>query len=329
MNNLPFRKITLADKEEIQSYTFKSYSRNCDLNFMNLCSWQFLYNTEFAVAHGWLVFRFYADGHLAYMLPCQKRDPHDILQLILEDSRRLERPFLMLGVCENFIPLIDNAMPGVFHFSHDRDYTDYIYDRDALATLAGKRLQAKRNHANRFAKTYPNYEYRELTSDLIPLCRQLEAKWQTSKLDNDSEAAYENELRSMNFVFEHWEELDSVGGCIFVDGQMAAFTFGAKINDTTFDVCVEKADTNYDGIYAVINRDFVRSLPANFIFINREEDLGITGLRQAKLSYHPSILLHKYSAMERQPLSNGLANFRHFRTAVGVNVVSPHKGNAE
>ena len=131
MNNLPFRKITLADKEEIQSYTFKSYSRNCDLNFMNLCSWQFLYNTEFAVAHGWLVFRFYADGHLAYMLPCQKRDPHDILQLILEDSRRLERPFLMLGVCENFIPLIDNAMPGVFHFSHDRDYTDYIYDRDA------------------------------------------------------------------------------------------------------------------------------------------------------------------------------------------------------
>ena len=135
MNNLPFRKITLADKEEIQSYTFKSYSRNCDLNFMNLCSWQFLYNTEFAVAHGWLVFRFYADGHLAYMLPCQKRDPHDILQLILEDSRRLERPFLMLGVCENFIPLIDNAMPGVFHFSHDRDYTDYIYDRDALATL--------------------------------------------------------------------------------------------------------------------------------------------------------------------------------------------------
>ena len=73
MNNLPFRKITLADKEEIQSYTFKSYSRNCDLNFMNLCSWQFLYNTEFAVAHGWLVFRFYADGHLAYMLPCQKR----------------------------------------------------------------------------------------------------------------------------------------------------------------------------------------------------------------------------------------------------------------
>ena len=79
MNNLPFRKITLADKEEIQSYTFKSYSRNCDLNFMNLCSWQFLYNTEFAVAHGWLVFRFYADGHLAYMLPCQKRDPHDIL----------------------------------------------------------------------------------------------------------------------------------------------------------------------------------------------------------------------------------------------------------
>ena len=318
MNDLSFRRITLADKEVIQGFTFTSSSHNCDLNFMNLCSWQFLYNTEYAVVGSWLVFRFYTDGHLAYMLPRQKGDPQEILSLMLDDSRRLEHPFLMLGVCENFIPQIDRAMPEFFHFSHDRDYTDYIYDRDALASLAGKRLQPKRNHVNKFVKAYPDYVFRSITPDIIPLCRELEVKWKETKKGDEEDADYENERRSMNFVFDHWDELDAIGGCIFVGGKLVAFTFGAKINDITFDVCVEKADTEYDGAYAVINRDFVRSLPENIRLINREEDLGIAGLRQAKLSYQPSILLHKYTVMERRPLSDGQKYFVNFRRASGA-----------
>lgn len=318
MNDLSFRRITLADKEVIQGFTFTSSSHNCDLNFMNLCSWQFLYNTEYAIVGSWLVFRFYTDGHLAYMLPRQKGDPQEILSLMLDDSRRLEHPFLMLGVCENFIPQIDRVMPEFFHFSHDRDYTDYIYDRDALASLAGKRLQPKRNHVNKFVKAYPDYVFRSITPDIIPLCRELEVKWKETKKGDEEDADYENERRSMNFVFDHWDELDAIGGCIFVGGKLVAFTFGAKINDTTFDVCVEKADTEYDGAYAVINRDFVRSLPENFRLINREEDLGIAGLRQAKLSYQPSILLHKYTVMERRPLSDGRKYFANFRRVSGA-----------
>ncbi len=311
MERLRFRKITVADKETVQSVTFRSRSQNCDLNFVNLCSWQFLYGTELAMADGWPVFRFLTRGRTAYMLPFLESNPKPVLQLMLDDARRQGRPFLMLGVCEDFIPVIDRAMPGVFRFTHDRDYTDYVYSRNALATLAGRHLQAKRNHVNKFVKEYPGYEFRRLTPDLIPMCRELETIWNISKHDPAAASAYENERRSMEFVFNHWEEIGPTGGCIFAEGSLVAFTYGAQINGDTFDVCVEKADTRYDGAFAAINRDFVRSLPGNFAYINREEDLGISGLRQAKLSYQPAVLLHKYSVTERRPCIGGQAEASH------------------
>lgn len=314
MAGINFRRLTIADKALVQSFTFKLRLQICDLNFMNLCSWQFLYDTELAVIGDWLVFRFYADGHLAYMLPCGGGFPRDILTLLLEDSRQLGHPFLMLGVCEDFVPCIGRAMPGTFHFSHNRDYSDYIYDRNALSTLAGKALQAKRNHVNRFLAAYPDYEFRHLTQQEIPLCRELELRWQHDKQGTNPVAeAYENERRSMNFVFDHWDELDSMGGCLFVNNRLVAFTFGSKINENSFNVCVEKADIRYEGAYAVINRDFVRSLPPEYLYINREEDLGINGLRQAKSSYRPLRLLHKYSVTELEPLKNGIEYFKDFK----------------
>ena len=100
----------------------------------------------------------------------------------------------------------------------------------------------------------------------------------------------------------HWNELDACGGVLRVNGQMVAFTYGAPVNHDTFDVCMEKADTNCEGAFAFINRSFVQSLPEKFIYINREDDLGIPGLRQSKLSYHPSLLLHKYTVMTRHPM---------------------------
>ena len=99
----------------------------------------------------------------------------------------------------------------------------------------------------------------------------------------------------MRRVFKHWDTLQPLGGILLVEGRLVAFTFGGPINHDTFDVCVEKADLNYDGAYAVINREFVRSLPPQYSLINREEDLGLEGLRRAKQSYNPRILLDKYT----------------------------------
>lgn len=130
----------------------------------------------------------------------------------------------------------------------------------------------------------------------------LEEKWSQQKTENSEREGYADERRSMRYVLNHWSELDGHGGALLVGGKLVAFTFGAAVNHDTFDVCVEKADTEYDGAFAMINREFARSLPPRFVYVNREEDLGISGLRKAKLSYHPAILLHKYAIMVKHPM---------------------------
>ena len=95
----------------------------------------------------------------------------------------------------------------------------------------------------------------------------------------------------METIFSNWDALGMIGGSIFVDGCMVAFTYGAAVTTDTFDVCVEKADRHVEGVFAIINQQFAEHLPEQYIYLNREEDMGIPGLRQAKLSYHPEILL--------------------------------------
>ncbi len=105
----------------------------------------------------------------------------------------------------------------------------------------------------------------------------------------------------MQRAFEHFEELEMIGGCIYVGDKLVAFTYGSAVNDHTFDTHVEKADTDYDGAFTIINKLFAQHLPERFTLINREEDLGIDGLRQSKLSYHPAVIQHKFAAIHLHP----------------------------
>lgn len=289
---LTFKEITLQDKDLIQSFTLDSPRRNCDLSFTNLCSWRFLYHTKYAVYDGFLILRFYAEDELAYMMPVGNGDLRKVLEKIIEDAREQGKPFIMLGVCPVMKEDIESAMPGQFTFTSDRDYADYIYLREDLATLKGKKFQSKRNHINRFLKTYTDYEYKPITPELIPECLALEAEW--CRANNcQEEKALAAERESLTYALNHFEELGLSGGVLHVNGKIAAFTFGAPINRQTFDVCVEKADTEIEGAYTMINFEFARHIPGQYIYINREEDLGIEGLRKAKLSYQPEIILEK------------------------------------
>lgn len=101
----------------------------------------------------------------------------------------------------------------------------------------------------------------------------------------------QDERRFMTVALSHMEELGLTGGVLHVNGRIAAFTFGAPINDETFDTCVEKADTDIEGSYTMINYEFANHIPEQYIYVNREEDLGLEGLRKAKLSYQPETIL--------------------------------------
>ena len=212
---------------------------------------------------------------------------------MIAEAEAMEVPFCILGVSPKMKDELDAVMPGRFNYVINRDYADYIYLRSDLASLKGNKLQPKRNHVNKFIRNYPDFTYHELTPEFVPQCLAFERQWERRNVTPEEAQALEDERKSMTFALTHFDRLDLRGAFICVNGKMAAFTFGAAINDSTFDVCVEKADTDIEGVYAMINYEFSRHLPENYVYINREEDLGLEGLRKAKLSYQPCEILEK------------------------------------
>lgn len=302
---LIYHPVTVADRNLLINRTIPLCGMNCDLNFMNISSWQFRYHTEVAQWRTHLVFRFLADGHVAYMSAFDKTDVQSLLSVLLEESERDGHPFLLMGVCESTLPLFEAAMPGFFVYEYDRDYCDYIYRRENLCNLSGKKLQPKRNFINRFRTRNPDYVYRPLEPADFEACLLLDKEWMNSGKEADEEEDTHAERRSIKYVFANWKELQGTGGVVYVNDKLVAYTYGAPISDTVFDVCVEKADTSVEGAYATINHEFVCHLPEQYEFINREEDLGIEGLRKSKLSYQPEIVLKKYAVMAKHHFVHG------------------------
>ena len=311
---LRFNRITPDDKDLIQSYTLRGLRQGCDLSFATIFGWAFLFNTEWAEAEGCLFLRFHFGGQLAYMVPIKKPDDapdarpgchydseclRRVVELASRDAAANGQPLQLVSVQNHIVDMLDSLFPDRFDTVRNRDYADYIYARERLVNLSGKKLQSKRNFVNRFKKTYPQYEYRALTPELIPECLRLEQLWREKSGYIDADDSTTQALRALSRQLANWDKLGLSGGTIWVDGQLVAFTYGNPVNETTFDVCVEKADTDYEGAFNIINNEFVRRLPEQYTHINREEDMGVEGLRKAKLSYHPETILEKSRLYER------------------------------
>lgn len=302
---IEFKPIQVEDKKVITSFTFPSEYKNCDFSFANMCSWRFYYGSEYAVVDGFLVIRFWIEDskRIAYMFPVGKGNVANVIDRMEEDSTANGHPLCILGVTPDSKATLEKYLPGDFLYIPERDYFDYIYLREDLSTLKGKKFQAKRNHINKFKNRYP-YQYLPLSDELIPKCLELETKWYKANRTEEDAEDLRHEKTSLTFALEHFKELGILGGAITVDSQIVAFTYGSPINHNTFGVHVEKADINFEGAFSLINQEFASHIPEQYIYINREEDLGIPGLRQAKLSYNPTILLDKCAVVKRRDREN-------------------------
>jgi hypothetical protein len=268
-----------------------------------MCSWRFLYESEYAAEDGFLFVRFYVEEkgrkRLAYMFPVGNGNLKMAIEHLEKDAESKGYSLLILGVTPESKIKINALFPDNFTYLTERDYFDYIYLREDLATLKGKKFQPKRNHINKFKKRY-EYTYMPIHQDIIPQCMEVERIWCKANFNENDRENLTNEHRSMTFAMNHFNELGISGGAIVADGKIIAFTYGSPINKNTFGIHVEKADIHYEGIFSVINREFASRIPTQYLYINREEDLGIPGLRQSKLSYHPVILLEKNAAIKRR-----------------------------
>lgn len=293
-----FKPITIADKELITSYILPADEQDCDFSFANLCSWHFMTGSSYAILHRQLILRFlHPDGGFEYFMPFGEGDLLPVIEDLEAYCRLLNEPLRLKGVLPAMQEKLEQYYPASFEYSSDRDYYDYIYKRQDLAELKGKHYQPKRNHVNKFRKEY-EFTYEPLTPDNIPECLQFESEWciKHGYIENEN---IRNERRALTFALHHFRELGLTGALIRTAGKLAAFTFGAPINHQTFGVHYEKADINIDGVYSAINQLFAAHLPEQYVYLNREEDLGIPGLRQAKMSYHPCLLLEKARAIKK------------------------------
>lgn len=294
---IEFKEIKIEDKDLIKSYLNKVNYRICDLSFPNIFSWKKIFNTSFAIIDDFLVIKFNKDGSDPYyLMPIGNGDKREIISFLIEYSKQNSQEFRFASITQDMQDEIEAVLPNTFEFVEDRDYCDYIYKVENLISLSGKKLHAKRNHINKFKSSY-TYQYEDITKDNIEECVELHYEW--CKINNcDGSDKYMNdETCAVKCMLKHFFDLDVYGGAIRIEGKLVAFTIGSKISQDTFDIHVEKALYEYNGIYPAINQFFLEKNSGGLEFVNREEDLGKEGLRKSKLSYYPFILLEKKTAI--------------------------------
>ena len=291
---LEFRTISLDDRERINTALRLSDFRGCEYSFANNLAWRRLADSKIAFYEDFYICCAFdtEDGVPHFVLPAGKGSYERVIREMQLFSSSIGKPLVITGVTDDSLEMFNELFSGGFTVTHDRDGSDYIYSTADLISLSGRKYHQKRNHLARFNETDHSFSLisEKDFDECIEFCTNT-YNYKNSYGDHSSVA----EQFAINTYFSYFGELGLVGGIIRIDGRIAALAIGEPLNSDTFCVHIEKADTSYNGIYAGINNCFAKSAAADFRYINREEDLGIEGLRKSKLSYHPAFLLDKYT----------------------------------
>lgn len=293
---LDFQSLKPEQKAEYDAILKACEGRGCEYSFANL----YLWGRQKAVFHeSNLAFFSQFNRKSVYLFPVGTGDLKATLDAIIHDAQVRGIPCRLTGLVAQDCELLERLYPGCFRFHTDRDTFDYIYNVEELATLAGRKFQKKRNHLNKFRQNHPDARFLPLNADTLPLAVELLNTWYTQRAANDPTADFHMEQAALSRALKNPEALDLEGLVLIEDGKALAMTLGSALNETTFDVHFEKALEDVDGSYAAINNAFANYLHEKYPqlqWLNREDDLGIEGLRKAKLSYCPDHLVEKHWA---------------------------------
>ena len=291
---LDFHPLCLEDKPLLDAVAAAEGSRSADFCFGSMFLWDEKFKQEVAEFQGYplVLCRAYAQPIFPYPVGCG--DPGPLIEAMERYARAEGFPLVIRGLERRHMEALEAMYPGGFAFTEDRDYFDYLYEAERLETLAGKKLHGKRNHIHHFTEEH-DWRFERLTPAHFPACRALLDRW-AATAENAGDSV-EGEHRAIERAFAHYGALGLLGGALFAEGELVAFTIGEKLAPDTFDVHFEKALSDINGAYPMVNREFVkliRSLDPDIRYVNREDDMGLEGLRKSKLSYHPDVLLRKW-----------------------------------
>lgn len=291
-----FKKLTIDDKDIFDKYLIPYKFLNCEYSFTTLYIWKDACDVSYAIYNEAMIIkkkdfqgREYFMQPLGYKKECLKQ----IIDTLIEYKKETKMHYLFKDLEESFIKEINEIYKNVddFYIREDRDNFDYLYDAAKLMKLSGKKLHKKKNHYNSFIKKY-NYFTKNI-SDKNVAKQVIESAEKIYEQNSDNRDLY-YELQGIKNIIYNIDLLGLKGIAVYVDNEVAAFTIGEEINDDMAIIHIEKAFTKYDGIYSFVNRAFIEQCFNNVKIINREQDLGIEGLRKSKMSYYPMQLEKKY-----------------------------------
>ena len=293
---IQFNRLTPDDREQYLHLLFADGTRGCEYSFANINLWG---RQRIAFLHDRAILFSQYDRITLYPYPVGTADVKPALDAIIADAAKRGIPCRLSSMSQADCAAVEALYPGKFQFHTDRDHFDYVYAIDDLADLAGKRYQSKRNFANRFAAAHPDCQCLPLDESTVPAVQTMLEQWFADRLAIAPESDFLLEKVALNRAFASRQALGLEGMAVMEGEKCIAMTMGSRLSPDTFDIHFEKALDGYDGAYAFINRSFARHLRESYPdlrYLNREDDMGIPGLRKTKLSYHPHHMVEKYWA---------------------------------
>ena len=299
-----FKEININSKKELDPYFDIVDYEACEYCFATLYLWQHVYKTRYYIGEDFAVIMAENEGNTFSILPLATKERlPEVIDFVVKYFTKEGKKVCFRGVTKEVVQVLNENYPKQFEYTEERDLFDYVYDGESLRTLAGKKNQKKRNHLNYFLKEFEGrYEYKLLNEENFDECLELLKEWTLKKEENDEhDEGIDDEYIGIKKIFKDYELLKDklkIAG-VYVDNKLEAFTIGELINPNMALVHIEKANPNIRGLYQYINQQFILNEFPEVEFVNREEDLGIPGLRKAKLSYHPVRFVEKYTVREK------------------------------
>lgn len=294
---LSFKCLTLEDKDIIEKYVDKDKLESYEYLFSSLYMWRKLNNVKYAILDDVLIIEKNEEGKGTFYAQLFGYNEDNLTNIIDELIKRnlnfTDREYLFGDVDNVFVEDLKKYTDFKFEAVEDIDDFEYIYNTRDLIELRGKKYHSKKNHVNSFIKTYA-YDIRTInTEDVKKDCMDLLHKWHDEvAVTVDKEMIMEIDAIRDLFRELHFFDLNSIA--VYVDGQLAGFAVGERVNDKMAVIHVERGEIAYKGIYAFLNKQFLTESFSDTEFVNRQEDTGNEGLRKAKKSYHPVKMVNKY-----------------------------------
>ena len=299
---IEFKRLKLSQKDAYDQILLASPRRSCEYSFANMYLWGRQETVFFPDCVG---FFSHFHGKSIYPYPMGNGDRKAVLEAVIRDARERGIPCRISSMTKAEAEELEAWFPGRFLIRTDRDGFDYVYAIDDLADLKGRKFQKKRNHLNRFRAEHPEAVCVPLDGEHLGPARDMVDSWFRQRIAEDPHGEYLLEQVAISRAFQHFKALEMEGLMLLDGGEVLAVTLGSRLSKDTIDVHFEKAREDVEGAYAAINCEFARYLRDKYPeikFLNREDDMGLEGLRRAKLSYQPHHFEEKYWACRMEDL---------------------------